>query len=441
VGRLIPLLAAFLLTVGLVAAGPQPVAGFERFAEPEADSTFGTEIVFRTQLVGGDPDRLELLLRFGDDAGSTLVVPVEPTGGAAEWRWDAARNHVTPNTAIRHQWRAHQAGAVMLSPERTFVYADDRPGLDWGSERFGEATVHWYGDAETQARRFGELTAAGARRAEELLGHQLAGPIDIFVYRSQSEFFGALGPGAREWTGAAAFPALRTVFMWLEGGDRAYLERALVHEVTHVVFHDATDNPYHAPPKWLNEGIAVWSETSGAAQERSLVEFEARGGGLLAFEAISDQFPIAERQAVLAYAQGAAMVDIIIREHGMEAIPRIAAAYRDGATDDEALEAGTGRSAEALMADFFSQFGSEVPQPVEPEPLLPSNVSLPSGDRGSAGPGATPATDGAAPSRQPMTEVDIGSWLVLAMGAAGVIGLVLVGLIVGRRARARQTDR
>ena len=39
--------------------------------------------------------------------------------------------------------------------------------------------MHWYGDAEAQARRFGELAAVGVEQAEELLGTELAGPVDV----------------------------------------------------------------------------------------------------------------------------------------------------------------------------------------------------------------------------------------------------------------------
>ena len=73
-------------------------------------------------------------------------------------------------------------------------------------------------------------------QAEELLGHELDGPVDIFVYDAREDFFGALGPGAREWFGAATFPPLRTIFMWLGAGPASYLDTTIVHEVTHIVF-------------------------------------------------------------------------------------------------------------------------------------------------------------------------------------------------------------
>ncbi len=261
-------LVALALVLGAALAWPASVAGFSGFGAMTGTATYGEEMRFTVQLTGGSPDQLELLLRFtGSD--STVVAPVEPGSSSAEYVWDAATRSLTPNTGVAYRWRATDGGVVTLSPEKTLLYDDDRPGLNWHSLRMGDATVHWYGGAEAQARHFGQISADAAAAAETLLGHDLAGPLDIFVYDSRSEFFGALGPGAREWTGAATYPSLRTVFMWLGGGSQNYLETTVTHEVTHVVFHDATDNPFHAPPNWFNEGFAVWSEQQSARSQAS----------------------------------------------------------------------------------------------------------------------------------------------------------------------------
>jgi hypothetical protein len=424
------------LAAVLVAGLATPVAAFTGFGPIGADATYGVEMVFRVELAGGAPDRLDLLLRFGDDE-ATFVAPVTPAGASAEYRWDAARDHVTPNTPIAYRWRATDGDRVTLSPERTLLYDDDRPGLDWESARIGDATVHWYGGAEGQARRFVELSADGAGRAEALLGHELAGPVDIFVYDSRDEFFGALGPGAREWTGAATYPPLRTIFMWLGGGASDFLETTLVHEVTHVVFHDATANPFHDPAKWLNEGLATWSEEQSADQQRSTVEFEASGGGLFAFEAIAAGFPIGSRGASLSYAQGTTMVGMIIDRFGEGAIAGIAAAYRDGAADDEALEAGTGVPADELYADFYADFGVDPPEPIEPAPILPSNVRTPGGTGGD-GDGGPAATSPAGPSTPGEEEVNV------ALLVVPIILLVVAGIAAAawasRRAARRRED-
>jgi hypothetical protein len=431
--------AALACAVGVIAA--DAAAAFDGFGTLEADSTYGQSITFDVRLDGGAPDELELLLRTPGSDGA-FVVPVDASGTRASYVWNTAVDYVTPNTLVTYQWRAFDGDEVTVSDETTIRYDDDRPGLDWQSRRLGEATVHWYGDAEAQAVRFGELTALGVERGEERLGTTLAGPVDVFVYASRDAFFGALGPGAREWTGAAAFSEIRTIFMWnsAEAGSQAYLETAMVHEVTHIVFHDATDNPFHEPARWLNEGIATWSEAGDAGGDRAIVENEASGGGLFAFDAITEQFPIGERGGRLSYAQGTTMVDLIVDTYGPEALARITAAYRDGASDAEALEAGTGITADELYADYYASFGVEAPTPIAPEPIAPSNVDRPTAgevDPGGVDPdGERPPGEGS-PGEGGESEDGGSSIGLVVLLAAAAVAAGLAAVAVSRRAERR----
>jgi hypothetical protein len=421
---------ALLLSAQLLAVTAGQALGFSGFGAATADATYGHEMTFRVALPGGAPDRLELLLRFAGSE-STLVAPVDAHGDAATYRWDAADRHVTPNTRIAYQWRATEGGRVTLSREQTLLYDDDRPGLDWRTAVIGDATVHWYGDAEGTARRFGELTADGAARAEALLGHVMDAPIDIFVYDTRDDFFGALGPGAREWFGAATFPHIRSVFMWLGAGSNDYLETTIVHEVTHVVFSDATANPFHEPAKWLNEGLATWSEKRSADEQRATVQFEANGGGLFAFDAIAYDFPFGTRGSSLSYAMGATMIDMIIDTYGEDAIARMAEAYRGGASDSEALEEGTGVDADQLFADFYSTFGVDAPQPVAPAPIRPSNVRKPGGAGATDGDGS-PVVPGSPAADQTVSL----AWVVAAVVA--LVALVSAATWAARRRVSRR---
>lgn len=369
-GGLSGLLAVLFAVAGVTPATIRAGGGF---GDLDANATFGVDMTFSTTWTGAPPDRVELLLGFGGE--ERLVVPVDLVSGQLDYRRDLADGYVPPNTSVAYRWRAVTGTQITLSRERTLLYDDDRPGFDWRQTRIGSATVHWYGGNATIARRFGDLAGAAADAAAELLGHPLADPIDIFVYDGREAFLGAVGPEAREWIGAAAYPHLRTVYMWLGAGSTAYLETTLAHEVTHVVFQDATDNPFHEPATWLNEGIATWSELGNADTERDLVGLEARSAeGLMAFEALTDQFPIDARGASLAYAQGTTIVDLIIHDYGTGAVAAMAESYRSGATDEEAILAGTGVSFEELRAEYFAAFGVPEPEPVEPLPLGRSDV-------------------------------------------------------------------
>ena len=439
-GRLIRLLVASALAIATSLADAPPADAFDEFGAMEADATYGVAMEFGVDIAGTPPEQLDLLLRFpGTDAD--FVAPVTVRGGRATYRWDAAAAYVSPNSRITYRWRATDGDQVVLSEPGELLYDDDRPGFDWQSEAFGEATVHWYTEADAQARGFGELTAVGVDRAEELLGVELAAPVDIFAYATRDDFFGALGPGTREWTGAAIYPEIRTIYMWLEGGPESYLETAILHEVTHLVFHDATDNPFHEPALWLNEGIATWAETQSDDGERGLVESEA-SQGLFAFEAITDQFPIGERGGFLAYAQGTTMIDMIVEEYGTDALAAICAAYREGASDAEAIEAGTGVPDDQLYADFYAAFGVSAPEPVEPEPILPSNVEVPpaAGHEPGPGPVGTPTAPQPAPG-EPGSPADVDPWIVVLALIVGIGLAAGAALFLSRRAARRAEER
>jgi hypothetical protein len=255
----------------------------------------------------------------------------------------------------------------------------------------------------------------------------MAGPVDIFVYDSRDDFFGALGPGAREWFGAATFPDIRTIFMWLGAGSTDYLETTIVHEVTHVVFRDATHNPFHEPAKWINEGFATWSERRSADTQRGIVQAEADSRGLFSFDAIAYAFPFGSRGSSLSYAMGTTMIDMLIREYGEGAIARLADAYRSGASDAEALSAASGVPADRLFADFYAEFGADEPRPVAAASMLPSDVRKPGAAAGASQPGA--------PGESPGTGSPEGGtlgWVVLFVVIV-VIGGIGATVVAARR--------
>jgi hypothetical protein len=425
-----PIVAAALLLGAL----PAPALGFTGFGNLRADATFGEQMTFSVDLEGGVPDELELLMRFAGSE-STLVAPVQPNGDEATYVWDVAERYVTPNTRIDYQWRATDGARLTLSDEQTLLYDDDRPGLDWESSSQGEARVHWYADNEQLARHLGDLTAGGAAQAERLLGHEMVGPVDIFIYDSREDFFGALGPGAREWFGAATFPN-RTILMWVGAGGEDYLETTVVHEVTHVVFQDATENSFHVPAKWLNEGLATWSEERSAAAQEATVRSEASGAGLFSFDAITYSFPSGSRGATLSYAMGTTMVDMIIDGYGEDAIAQIAEAYRSGASDDEALEEGTQVPADQLYAAYYDAYGVEEPGPIEAAPIPPSDVDKPGTAAAPGSSESTPASADQAPApgdgSQPVPMLPI----VVISGVA----IVAVAGFAAWSARGRRAD-
>jgi hypothetical protein len=115
---------------------------------------------------------------------------------------------------------------------------------------------------------------------------------------------------------------------------------------------------------------------------------------------------------------------------------RITAAYRDGASDEQALEAGTGVPAEELYDDFYAEFGVEAPEPIAANPIGASDVDRPAVgeiDQGGVGPGEGEPPDDASPG-EGQTDGG-GGEIALVIALAAAVGVAIaVAFVVSRRA-------
>src|SRR5207247_3991833 len=120
--------------------------------------------------------------------------------------------------------------------------------------------VHWTDGDEAFGRRALSIGEQGVANASQLLGVTETDPIDFYIYSDTTAFRDILGPGTRENVGGVAFPDIRTLFANIGPGsvDDPWGAIVIPHELTHLVFATATQNPYHGPPHWLNEGLAVY---------------------------------------------------------------------------------------------------------------------------------------------------------------------------------------
>ena len=90
-------------------------------------------------------------------------------------------------------------------------------------------------------------------------------------------------------------------------------------ETIHV-FDTAADNPYHFPPRWLNEGLAMYLSDGYPPGDRSAVEAAGRDGRLIPLDGLTGQFPTTFEGFSLAYSESVSAVDYLIRTHGQDAM-------------------------------------------------------------------------------------------------------------------------
>ncbi len=455
--RLLLALGAALGLVGGLAA-PAALAADVSFGTPSGTATFGTGVTFvQPVTLGGTVKRAELLITFPTALGPLVhEVPVPSGTGALTLRggWsDATDGHLVPNTPLIARWRVTPtAGAPVEGPPVTVLYEDTR--FTWQTITGPLVRIHWYEGTQAFARRALAVGEKGVQQAADLLGVTETQPIDFYVYASQTPFYDALGPGTRENVGGEAHADIRTLFALIEPGavNDPWVGVVIPHELTHLVFNTAVENPYHFPPRWLNEGLAVYLSEGYTTSWRSAVEGAVSGGTLLSLAALDGQFPTTADGFLLAYGESVSAVDYFVRTYGKARLASLIRSYAAGRTDDEAFSAAIGLTVPGFEAAWLADLGASAPHRYGPQPApagpLPPGWSGPAlaapSDAGptapasASAPASSSSPGGAAASAAPNAGSSAGDGastglLLVAIVAAGLSVGGVLGYIRRRR--------
>ncbi|MFN8621872.1 MAG: peptidase MA family metallohydrolase [Chloroflexota bacterium] len=388
-------LAAVLVLVVLALAGAVPALGqgSATFDPPTASGALGTPLHYATTLRSAvEPVRIELLTRLKADP--TLLVDdaaVTAIGGDAYEARVVDTSHIAPNSTFLYRFRAtFPDGTTVESPEASVTVADER--YDWKTRSNGVVTLHWYEGDEAFADRALQIGSAAIEKAAKLLGVTDMPPVDFFIYADQSAFYDALGPGTRENVGGQANSSIGTMFGLITPGevDSDWVDTLVSHELTHLVFAEAVRNPYHFPPRWLNEGVAVHMSTGLEDGDRADVAAAARAGTIIPLEGLAGLFPTQRDRFSLAYAESSSAVDFLVSTYGEETLAKLITSYAQGRTDDEAFTEALGMDMRGFDDAWLASVGATRPSPFGPQPAPPGPVPA-----AWASPGASPAATSA----------------------------------------------
>lgn len=444
--RLAPL-AVGILVVGLgtpgAALAAPPTAAFET---PTGSFVFGTSITFdQVVTLTAVPRRIELLLTEPGSIGpSAIQVPAPATG--RQTLTDVIKisdGHVYPNTTFQAQWRITDAdGTQELGPSMSLTYSDTR--FDWKTKTGPIVRVHWYSGDDAFGARALAIGEQGVANAAALLGVTETEPVDFFIYDSTAPFYDALGPGTRENVGGLANAQIRTLFALITPDEinASWVGTVIPHELTHLVFNTATENPFHSPPRWLNEGLAVYLSEGDTSAWKATVAAAVSSGGVIPLDGLVGQFPTTADQFSLAYGESVSAVDFMIRTYGQPVLVKLVRSYAGGVSDDEAFKAALGVDTAGFNSAWLKDLGVQpVPKAYGPQPApagpLPSDW-LGAAPGASAGPSASGGTNGAATSPEPGAGASAGPGPGDASGSQSdsaplevAIAVVIVALAVG----------
>lgn len=452
-GVFLGVLASVALSLAPVGPlGPvAPVAAAESWADfgkPAAESSFATGVRFNQPVtIDRALARVELLVTIADAGGPTVISLPAPAGTGARtltYHFDpAVDGHLLPNTPLVARWRlvsADDPADVEIGPEVRVTYADDR--FEWQTEAGALVRVHWYEGTNAFGARTLKIGEDAVHQASELLGVTETAPVDFYVYADQDAFFDALGPGTREYVLGEAHAEIRTMFARIppSGIDDALVGIVIAHELTHLVFDTAADNPYHLPPHWLNEGLAVYLSQGYDSSDRRRVDDAGSAGELIPLDGLTGRFPTSAERVFLAYAESVSAVEYLVRTYGTDALVALIRSYAKGRTDDEAFSAALGVDMSAFGAAWLEDLGAAAPTRYGPQSAPPGPI--PSAWLVESGATAPPAASGG-PALSPQASATPGEGsppsveggplpLVLLVGGIAVL-LIAVGLAARRR--------
>jgi hypothetical protein len=127
------------------------------------------------------------------------------------------------------------------------------------------------------------------------------------------------------------------------------IRSVLLHEMVHLHVHAATVHGDLSPPRWLDEGLAMW--ISGTwdlgfdwrANDSSLLTDAAAAGTLLPLEKLDSSFPEGPFFA-LAYAQSYSFVSWLVEQHGEDSLRSLLRGIDRNLDFDAAFAAAMGTS-------------------------------------------------------------------------------------------------
>ena len=243
-----------------------------------------------------------------------------------------------PGSTVDYWWTVTDAAGKKIETGLYSVHIEDER-YDWKILQQGQVTLYWYEGDNSFAGELMAATQDALARLATNTGAELASPVKLYIYASQSDLLGAM-VYPQEWTGGVAYSEFGIIAIGIEQTESQleWGKRTISHELTHLVINQLTFNPYNYLPNWLNEGLAMTSE---GELELSFILALSRAEAeksYISVRSLCSPFSAYIDQTVLAYAESYEIVTYLINKYGREKMFELLNVFKQGSGYDEALE-------------------------------------------------------------------------------------------------------
>lgn len=353
------LLALFLMSTPLVRAQSATIQIMDQNVKSQFRDHITAEL---TAEHTSEITNVEFFYRVvGQRATNRNVAEFEPGKTIkASYSIDQTQNdtYMPPGTEFEYWWRLTDAeGNTLKTEPKLYLYLDNR--FDFKTLHNDRLTLYWYNGGRAFGEALFKQANKGLDQLEEDIGVSLERPIKIFIYGTHEDLISALSLSAQEWTGGVAYTDYGVVVIGIQADSLDWGLRAMTHEMTHLVIHQATDNPYGDLPRWLDEGLAVYNEDPERLDEQFQETFNeaVANNSLMTLQTLSSTFPADPLAANLAYGESGAVVGFIIHNYGSDAMKELLGIFSEGSLYDDALEQALGEDTQSLDNAFRTSLG------------------------------------------------------------------------------------
>ena len=373
--------SAFRIAVLVSALAPFQAA--IRVDQNEAIADFPKAIHFYIT-ASSSTEIVSVELQFGTDALScgesvTRAIPEDFTSGISietDYEWNLSRSGpIPPGTVVWWRWQITDAsGEVFTTPEKNLLFTDE--SQDWLDRESDSILLHW---SEGSAAFAEDLLAAGEASMEDLsllTGVEVETRIQAFIYASSEEMQSAT-LFAPAWSGGLAFGDHNTILVAIHPSSLEWGRRALAHELAHVMIGRYIFSCIADMPVWLNEGLAMVTEGSLESYYQDLLADAIKNDQLLSVRELGVIFSNEPSLASLGYAQSFSLVSFLKEEYGQELMLSLLDEFRDGVSEDRALEKVYGMDRDGLDRTWRASVGAATIQAASTAGPTPTRTPFP----------------------------------------------------------------
>jgi hypothetical protein len=279
----------------------------------------------------------------------------------ANWVWDMRNASLPPGAEVTYWWMIEDAAGNSFETSPEIMHFDDERHL-WQSltstvPQSGELSFFWYEGGDSFARELMDACEEGLARLTQDIGTYPERPIKIYIYASTGDLQGAM-IFPQEWSGGVAFTGFGIIAIGIPPSNLDWGKKALVHELTHLVVHQATFSPYGQLPIWLDEGLATYNEGELDSDPRSYLERAILEDELISVRSLCSPFSAYSEKAYLSYAQSYSLVEYLLDNYGQDKMLDLLTLFKQGSTYDEALTEVYGFDIDGLDARWRGTLAS-----------------------------------------------------------------------------------